>query len=321
MSIVQLKGGSLSSTFLVDQSFIRKEISTKSDREYGYVRWYSQLKKLQRYSKDFPDLFPKVLQVGYDNDRAYFDIEYFPDAQDIKNLFINRNLDASEIKNINTALWNAFNELHSVTFSANKGACLLYFKEEVSQKLADAKQSSKEFADFCRYETYFYNGQEVPNLNDYLYLLEAYFKNINIAEEQFIHGNPTLENTLYITKEDRIVFIDLYEESIIDSKFLDYSQVLQCSRSHYGFLNDNDKQVEGNAVSHNLTIPASFSIFNAYFEARLRQDLNAKELKLVDILEATQFIRMLPFKCYVRNLNDAKFFYVHACYLLSKIYN
>ena len=321
MSIVQLKGGSLSSTFLVDGAFIRKEISTKSDREYGYVRWYSQLKKLQRYAKDFPDLFPKVLEVGYNNDRAYFDIEYFPDALDIKNLFINKNLETSEIEKINTALWGAFNELHSATFTANKGACSLYFKEEVSQKLADAKQASKEFLDFCKYETYNYNGQEVPNLDRYLDLLETSFRNTNLTEEQFIHGNPTLENTLYIEKTNRIIFIDLYEESIIDSKFLDYSQVLQCSRSHYGFLNDNEKQVQGNAVSHNLTIPEAFKAFNTCFESRLREASTAQELKLIDILEATQFIRMLPFKCYAANLNDAKFFYVHACYLLSKIYN
>lgn len=321
MSIVQLKGGSLSSTFLVDQAFIRKEISTKSDREYGYVRWYSQLKKLQRYSKSFPDLFPKVLEVGYSGDRAYFDIEYFPDAADIKNLFINKHLEKLEIEKINTALWAAFNELHSVTFNANKGACSLYFKEEVSQKLADAKQASRDFAEFCEYRTYTYNGLEVPNLDCYLDSLETSFKNANLSEEQFIHGNPTLENTLYIEKTNRIIFIDLYEESIIDSKFLDYSQVLQCSRSHYGFLNDNEKQVQGNAVSHNLTIPEAFKVFNTCFESRLKEDLDAQELRLVDILEATQFIRMLPFKCYAGNLNDAKFFYVHACYLLSKIYN
>ncbi len=321
MSIVQLKGGSLSSTFLVDQRFIRKEISTKSDREYGYVRWYSQLKKLQRYAKSFPDLFPKVLEVGYKGDRAYFDIEYFPDAVDIKNLFINKNLEINEIEKINSALWSAFNELHSMTFAANKGACSLYFKEEVSQKLADAKQASKEFSDFCNYEIYSYNGQTVPNLENHFHKLETFFSHINLPEEQFIHGNPTLENTLYIEKENRIVFIDLYEESIIDSKFLDYSQVLQCSRSHYGFLNDNEKQVQGNTVSHNLSIPPSFNSFNSCFEGRLKQELNDKEMLLVNILEATQFIRMLPFKCYAGNLNDAKFFYVHACYLLSKIYN
>ena len=48
MKITQLKGGSLSSTSLYedgDRKFIRKSINTKDNREYGYVRWSTQLKK------------------------------------------------------------------------------------------------------------------------------------------------------------------------------------------------------------------------------------------------------------------------------------
>jgi hypothetical protein len=41
---------------------------------------------------------------------------------------------------------------------------------------------------------------------------------------------------------------------------------------------------------------------------------------LVDVLEATQFIRMLPFKCAAGEFEKAQFFYVHACHLLSKIF-
>ena len=40
----------------------------------------------------------------------------------------------------------------------------------------------------------------------------------------------------------------------------------------------------------------------------------------VDVLEATQFIRMLPFKCAAGETEKAMFFYVHACYLLSRAF-
>jgi len=120
---------------------------------------------------------------------------------------------------------------------------------------------------------------------------------------------------MYSPSENRIVFIDLYEESIVDTKFLDYSQVLQCSRSLYGYVNDRQVIVEGNAVSHNLTIPNSFKEFNQLFE----QGIDPGDRATVDIFEATQFIRMLPFKCFAGDINKAKFFYVHACYLLDKI--
>ena len=54
--MVKLKGGSLSSTYLMENEkgkFVRKMVSTKENREYGYMRWYSQMKKIQRYNTDF----------------------------------------------------------------------------------------------------------------------------------------------------------------------------------------------------------------------------------------------------------------------------
>ena len=87
MKITRLKGGSLSSTSLMengDDKFIRKYINTKSDREYGYVRWYSQLKKLQRFAGT--GLYPKILKVGTTDGGAYFDIEYLKGYRDIKTI-------------------------------------------------------------------------------------------------------------------------------------------------------------------------------------------------------------------------------------------
>ena len=245
MSIVKLKGGSLSATYHhVDENIIRKQVSLTTNREYGFVRWYSQLKKLQKYNTIYPELFPKVLNVSYENNHAYFDIEYMKGFKDLKQIFSERDLSLVEIERINTALWDAFTKLHSTTFNSNKGAPYLYFKEEVLQKIQDASIST----DFSRFyndvDVYEYNGQLVHSLKNYLNELENFFKELNFIEEQTIHGNPTLENTLYSFDENRIVFVDPYEESIVDSRFLDYSQVLQCSSSHYGFINDREVKVD-----------------------------------------------------------------------------
>ena len=120
---------------------------------------------------------------------------------------------------------------------------------------------------------------------------------------------------MYSFKEDKIIFIDLYEESIIDSRFLDYSQVLQCSNSLYGYINDRRVNVHGNTVDHDLEIPKTFETFNRLFKERI----DPKYTEIINILEATQFIRMLPFKCFAGDINKAKYFYVHACYLIDKI--
>jgi len=119
---------------------------------------------------------------------------------------------------------------------------------------------------------------------------------------------------MYSFEEDKVMFVDPYEESIIDSRLLDYSQVLQCSRSHYGFINDRFVIIDGSSVSHNLDIPNNLKVFSKIFESRLEHK------QIIDVLEATQFIRMLPFKCAAGDFEKAKFFYVHACHLLNKIF-
>lgn len=318
MNIVKLKGGSLSSTsHYVDLNLIRKEVSLKNHREYGFVRWYSQLKKLQRYNTLYPELFPKVLNVSYQDNSAYFDIEYMKGFRDLKQIFSDKELSQQQIEKINNALWRAFDELHSSEMKANPGAPLLYFKEEVLQKISDACIISDFDNFYNQNDVYEYNGQIVHGLKNYLNELENFFKELNFVEEQTIHGNPTLENTLYSFDEDRIVFVDPYEESIVDTRFLDYSQVLQCSSSHYGFINDRNVQVKGTTVSFNEKIPVNFIMFNKAFQSNI---FEPRTHEIVKVFEATQFFRMLPFKVRALEHDKAKYFYVHACYLLSKVF-
>ena len=120
---------------------------------------------------------------------------------------------------------------------------------------------------------------------------------------------------MYSEEEGRVVFIDTYDESMWNTKYLDYAQVLQCSRSHYGFINDRDVRINGNDVFNPNKITENFEIFNKHFTPNVSEE----KQQLIDILEATQFIRMLPFKLLAGDLNKAKYFYVHACYLLGKV--
>lgn len=319
MTITKLKGGSLNTTCLHQTSlcnFVRKSVALYENREYGYVRWYSQLKKLQRYDAMFPGLFPVIFNVNYTQDTAYFDMEYMDGLTDIKTLLCS-NLDKAVIDKMVTSLFTALDYLHNNSYNTASNISSLYFKEEVEQKIHDALLTS-EFMEFYNLDTFIYNGVKVSGINKYLNRLKEFFATINLETEEYTHGNPTLENIMYSVAEDRIVFIDLYEESIIDSKNLDYAQILQCSHSNYGFINDNVVSINGNIVSHSLTIPPNFDTFNTAFIVEL-QSRNVN-MQLIDILEATQFIRMLPFKCMAGEIDKAKFFYVHACSLLTKIF-
>jgi hypothetical protein len=315
--VIPLKGGSLSRTYRLPQyDLVGKEIVRDKNREYGFVRWYSQLKKLQRYNTLYPNLFPKVLGVNVDDNKATFKIEYMKGFRDIKSILADDTLTDDQIFRISQAVWKGLNQLHSVTHDPILGAGKLYFEEEVLQKLNDAL-AIPEFAEFYAHGTYEYDGKIVHGIGNSMMDLENFFKELTLIQEENIHGNPTLENILYSFEEDRVVFIDVYDESMIDTRFLDYAQVLQCSRSHYGFINDNKVDIGSISVTHRLQIPKNFETFNYHFESGIA-DSRTKEI--VDVFEATQFIRMLPFKVLAGEIDKAKFFYVHACYLLSKVF-
>lgn len=318
MEIITLKGGSLNSTNLHidgDRKFVRKLISTWANREYGYVRWYSQLKKLQRFNQLIPQHVPRVLDASISDEGAYFDIEYI-DAKDIKTLFKENLLDAAGTEKMHHELWQAFDRLHQHTYQPNLSSLRLYFQEEVLQKIGDARKFSN-FEQFYQIDSYNHWGESVKGIKDRLDKISKLFDQV-ITSECYVHGNPTLENILY--SQDRgIVFIDLYEEGIVDSKFMDYSQILQCSSSYYGILNDSDLKVNGNVTSFDVKFPKNLLYFDQQFNAELEKRYSEQEYLLVRLFEATQFFRMLPFKCHAGNIDEAKFFYAHACALVNKL--
>jgi len=316
MKTILLKGGSLSSTYhctTIGEEFVRKTIDRSVNREYGFVRWYSQLKKLQRYNTQYPNLFPKVLRSGVYNDQPYFDLEYLDGFQDIKTILTEQTLSEYQIAAMSEAVWKGFNQLHSVKHKSNLYTGGLYYKEEVEQKLNDALKFDS-FKKFYDAGTYSIGTEIVHGMNNYLHELENFFNELRLEEEENIHGNPTLENIMYSFKENRIVFIDVYEESIIDTKYLDYAQVLQCSRSHYGIINDNRVYIDDFHLYTEVHDTHNFELFNQHFTSKLPED----KKQLIDILEATQFIRMLPFKLLAGETDKAKYFYVHACKLFAR---
>lgn len=318
MEIITLKGGSLNSTCLYideDRKFVRKTISTEANREYGYVRWYSQLKKLQRFNQLIPGHVPRVLDAGICENGAYFDIEYV-DAKDIKTLFKENLLSAEQTEQMHAKLWQAFDNLHKHTYWPNLSSLKLYFQEEVLQKINDARQFP-EFEEFYQINNYTHWGESVAGVKNNLHKISKLFDQ-TISVEGYVHGNPTLENILY-SDSTGIVFIDLYEEGIVDSKFMDYSQILQCSSSYYGILNDSELKVTGNATSFDVRFPKNLLYFDQLFNQELENRCSEQEYLLVRLFEATQFFRMLPFKCHAGNVESAKFFYAHACALVNKL--
>lgn len=312
-----LKGGSLSSTYKFSKegsNFVRKKINHHKDREYGFIRWYSQIKKHQRLKQVEEDLFPDIYKFEIDNDFSSVDIEWLEGFIDLKTYLTENLLSKKEISLIVKLIFNAFERIHRHKLSKICNAGKLYFREEVAQKIIDASNLSKDFKNFINYPKFNYFGKDLTNTCLNLDKLKKFFGELQL-DEQLTLGNPTMENIMYNPNSKKIKFIDLYEESMIDSKYLDYSMILQCSSSHYGLINDREVFVKDEIVTHNIPIPESLLLFSQIFENSLPLD----SLSTIKIFEATQFIRMLPFKILAGDVEKAKFFYTHACFLISRV--
>jgi hypothetical protein len=299
MKKTRLKGGSLSGTYLcrpgIGVPFVRKDVSLINNREYGFQRWYSQLKRLQRYEHMFPGVFPKLIGYGRDEDQAYFDIEYIEGTLTVLE-FLEQTDNPKLIDEMFAELVVVMDSMHKTELTSSDSSCGLYIYEEIEQKMLACKQNAR-YQEFTSYPEIIFNGRPIAGLKNILGEYKEMFKQVfKQQKETFTHGNLTLENILYQPKSKKITFIDPYEENIIDSKLAEYSQVLQSSNSLYELYNSSIVNIDGNKITSKIVIPNGLEYFNKSFKSFMSKRLTSNEIRIVKLLEVSQFARMLPFK-------------------------
>jgi len=314
----KLKGGSLSKTIVIkknNKKYVRKLIDIENNREYGFYRWYSQLKKLQRLNSLFPKIFPKVLSSGIINKDYYFDIEYFEKSKNCYEYLSNEKNEKKIILLLNRILIN-LKKINELNYSSISGSQNIYFKEEIKRRITILREDQKS-KKFLRYKYFDLNGQLIKNsINKILFWLDNNKLNFSLPKESYTHGNLTLENILYISNSKKIIFIDPYEENFIDSHYQEISQLLQSCNSNYETLCKARLTIKKNIIKSNYTIPEGVKIFNKNLDIYIKSKYTKNEIKIIKFYEMAQFIRMLPFKLQT-NSNSAKLFVVIA----MKIFN
>ena len=319
----RLKGGSLSGTYLCKnergESFVRKEASLNEHREYGFQRWYSQLKRLQRYGQQFPNLFPDVIQFGRSGDLAYFDIQYVEGSLTVHDYLL-QNPTKENIEHMFSVLLASMNRMHSIKIPSSASAMDLYVYEEMEQKIG-ACLGNAQFQKIISQREVTFNGKRVRGIywaiEDFKKLIKQSYLN---PIECFTHGNITLENILYQPDKKLITLIDPYEENIIDSRLAEYSQILQSCNSHYEIYNSIKPFVTGGNVDAVIEVPIGINNFNEIFLKYLDSECNPNEQRVIRLLEISQYVRMLPFKMEIDE-NKMALFYCLASYLFDDFVN
>jgi hypothetical protein len=126
--------------------------------------------------------------------------------------------------------------------------------------------------------------------------------------ECYTHGNLTLENVLYHPGERRVIFIDPYEENVIDSHLAEYSQLAQSANSYYEILNAASPLRDGNRVTCEFKRSKGLDQFNDLMIGKMKRELTDQEIVVVRLLEISQYARMLPFKMEVAPEKMALFY-------------
>lgn len=317
MERTRLKGGSLSGTYECAEGsarFIRKEISLTENREFGFYRWFSQLKKLQRLGARFPGMFPRVINIGTESGAAggaaYFDLEFIEGAVSCYQ-FLKGNPPRAEVEALFQSIVKTMDALHAQKIESFKGGIDLYIDQEVKRAL-DVCMDEPAFREFAAHPVIVFQGKEVRPLarriDEFYALAHAHYTK---PEECFTHGNITLENILYVPAERRVVLIDLYEENYIDTVHNEYSQILQSCNSYYEVYNELPVVVRGNAVSIAAPRYEGIDAFNTLFHEFLRARLTPDDMIVTKLYEVSQFTRMLPFKKHVAK-DKMTFFYALA---------
>lgn len=316
----RLKGGSLSGTWLLEDDRgrrVRKTIDLESNREYGFVRWHSQLKRLQRFGALFPGLFPEVLDVGLDGSQAWFELAYIEGSASGSG-FLDGDPGEAAVRAYLDALVEAMDRIHAVRRPSWPGALDLYLHEEMVRPLAVCA-ADPGFQSFLAHPTIVFNGVEVrPVMGAMPDLLALAARDYRKPFECYTHGNLTLENTLWVPSGGRIWFIDPYEENIADTVQNEYSQVLQSCSAKYEVYNALEPTVEGNRITLAAPPRPGLETFDRLFQGFLESRLSPPDLRIVRLYEISQFTRMLPFKLHVAP-GKMIFFYGLASYLAHRL--
>ena len=311
----ELKGGSLSRTVVIQDGthlFVRKYISFRKDREYGLVRWHSQIRKLQLLYNYLPNLCVKIIRTGTDNDCYFYDIPYFPDYVDCYAALI-RNKCRPDF--LSDKIVDLLRRLSCISFDSVLGSLSVYVNEEILNPLIIALDYIDSASLPMSSEESLYFKESILRIIPKVKLMVSNFENV-LIRESLTHGNLTLENILWDPSQERIIMIDPYSETYCESVTGDVSQILQSSYSGYEYFSDSLQHQSYTIDQYPLnSLPMQLQAFTEAFLDKLSSESWFSD-KYLPVFQASQFTRMFPFKI-ASNPRLGVLFMMHGITLLE----
>jgi len=317
MEIVkELKGGSLSKTLVIAKErnlFVRKLISRKHNREYGLVRWQSQIRKLQVLNKFLPNSISSILAICTFEDYYFYDMPYYSNSSNCSEALLHGELPELIAEKIIILL----NKMVKINFGIARGSLAVYVSEELLTPLLLASEASKSYSFPLNSQEKSFFMAAVEDAIPKVKMLLDLVANLEVMES-LTHGNLTLENILWDKNSEELIMIDPYAETYCECIIGDVSQLFQSSLSGYEFISSLFEKQTYSICEYPLhLIPASHTHFARSLSDLLDREEWFSRINL-DIFRASQFIRMFPFKL-VSSPRQGAAFMIHGINLLNQI--
>lgn len=314
--IKKLKGGSLSKTLVIkidDEYFVRKKISINKNREYGLVRWQSQIRKLQLLKKYLPKNILPISNIGFERDYYYFDSPYLENSDNLYNALKNNVPPTIIAKKI----FKILKIMASKKYSPNEGSLYIYILEEIKSPILKAIEVNNSNQLNINIDNQI---NLKKNLIESLKKIESianHFKKSKI-QETLTHGNLTLENALWNYDKEEIILIDPYYETYCETILGDISQLLQSSASGYEFVSEKKFNKTFDIQKYPINqIPNFLKEFSMQLIKYVKNE-SWYSNEVVKLMHASQFTRMFPFKL-VNNPRQGALFINHGLNLLNEV--
>lgn len=304
ISILQdLSAGSNATTILCTKDkemFFRKyAIGKDSEKLYEQILWLQNHKNLK---------ITKVLNVKHGNDYCCYDMPYYNNATTCFNY-----VHSSPIETSWKIIEKCLNDLDKKLYKKNVRKA----KKEIINKYIDEKiiknikkiENGNYIKPLLKYDTLIINGKSYKNLNqfdkyfdkDYLYSI---FKNDKYSD---IHGDLTIENI--IVMDNKYYIIDPNTGNLHDSRFLDYSKLLQSLHGNYEFyMNTDSVDVIENRINYLFTKSYTYDVLYKKYHEYLSKKFNKEELKSIYFHEIVHWLRLLPYKIDKNGIRSVLFY-------------
>ena len=278
-----LSGMSEANTFLIknkNSKFIRKIASNgaskKLKKQYQYIIENKYLK------------LPKILNKYEEDNIFYYDMEYLANGETFFTAIHYFSVEKS-LKTLNEIL-NSLNKSYITINNDNKYYNNLFYEKYINNNI-NISLSNLQIKYLQKYDNFFVNDIEVPNILNLNEYLKLYNSNLNYDIKN-IHGDLTIENILVDTNGNYII-ID--PSPMYNNIFAEYSKLFQSLHGKYEYLkNSNSLSIEKNSIKYADYSTQKYSdIFN-YIKQFIVDNYGNEGLKATYFYEAV---------CHLRNLS------------------